>query len=92
MAVYLIGYDLNKTGKNYDGLIEKIKSISPGNWWHHLDSTWLINHPGNCVVIRDALKPFLDADDELLVVLLTRGEWATYGIKESGVTWLRNNL
>lgn len=91
MATYMIGYDLNKQGKNYDGLIAKIKEISDG-FWHHLDSTWLIGHAGNAITIREALEPYLDADDELLVALLTKGDWASFGIKESGATWLHNHL
>jgi len=43
MGVLLIGYDLNKPrgDRDYPDLIEAIKAIS-GSWWHHLDSTWLI--------------------------------------------------
>jgi len=91
MATYLIGYDLNKKGKDYDGLIAKIKEISNG-YWHHLDSTWLIGHAGGAKVIRDALRPFLDNDDELLVVLLAKGDAAWYGFNDSGSEWLKNNL
>lgn len=92
MAIYMIGYDLNRAGKNYDGLIAKIKEISDG-YWHHLDSTWLIGHAGKAEAIRDALFPYVDADDELLVVLLTKqGDWASVGIKDAGAKWLHNNL
>lgn len=91
MSTFLIGYDLNKKGKNYDGLIEKIKELANG-WWHHLDSTWLINSNLTCAQVRDALKPFLDSDDELLVLNISGDAWATYGMGESGNNWLRNNL
>lgn len=40
MTVYCVSYDLNKAGQNYNDLYEELKK-SP-NWWHHLDSTWLI--------------------------------------------------
>jgi len=92
MAIYMIGYDLNKAGKNYNGLIERIKEISNG-YWHHLDSTWLIGSAGTAGTIRDALYPYLDGDDELVVVLLARqGDWASAGIKEAGAKWLKENL
>jgi hypothetical protein len=40
LATLLTGYDLNKP-KDYAPLFAAIKSIG-GDWWHHLDSTWLI--------------------------------------------------
>ncbi len=87
----MVGYDLNKAGKNYDGLIEKIKQIS-SDWWHHLDSTWLIVHGGNSVTIRDALNPYIDKDDELLVVPLVKGDAAWAGFNKAGSDWLMRNL
>jgi len=90
MATYLIGYDLNKSGKDYAALIEAIKKIAK-NWWHCLDSTWIIKHDGPSVSIRDALSPYIDSNDELLVVKLT-GEGAWIGFDKQCSDWLLNNL
>lgn len=89
MASYLIGYDLNKNGQDYTALIEAIKGL--GSWWHCLDSTWIVKHDGPSTVIRDALKPYIDSNDELLVVKLT-GEGAWMGFKTECSTWLKENL
>lgn len=90
MTTYMIGYDLNKAGKDYTGLISEIKKLANG-YWHHLDSTWLVNTTLNAAQIRDRLRPSLDGDDELLVIA-TANNWATYGIKESGNKWLHEQL
>lgn len=89
MATFLIGYDLNKPSQEYSDLISAIKSI--GGWWHHLDSTWIVKSDKNCKEIRDQLKPYIDANDELLVVRLS-GEGAWSGINEKGSKWLKDNL
>ena len=89
MGTYLIGYDLNKPSQNYDELHEAIKSL--GAWWHHLDSTWIGKHDGPSTTIRDYLKPYIDSNDELLVVKLT-GEAAWTGFNQRGSDWLRENL
>jgi hypothetical protein len=89
MKTYLIGYDLNKSGQNYTDLIEKIKTI--GNWWHHLDSTWIVKSNSSAEQIRDFLRPYIDQNDELLVVRLNV-ESAWYGFNGEGATWLRNYL
>lgn len=90
MGTYIIGYDLNKSGKDYDGLIGAIKSLS-GTWWHHLDSTWIVVSDLSAKQIRDALRVHLDSDDELLVVR-SSGEGAWCGFNNNGSKWLKNNL
>lgn len=90
MKSYMIGYDLNKSDKDYEGLIKKIKEIS-GTWWHHLDSTWIIKTDKSAVEIRDLLKPYIDDNDELLVAHLG-GEAAWAGFNQKGAIWLKNNL
>lgn len=89
MRTYLIGYDLNKPGQNYDKLIEAIKGY--GTWWHHLDSTWIIKTNNSAVEIRDLLGKHMDTSDELLVVRLS-GEGAWQGFNAEGSKWLKDNL
>lgn len=86
---YLISYDLNAPGKNYDKLYEAIKSL--GGWWHHLDSVWITTHPGPAADIRNALSKHIDSNDELLIVKCS-GEGAWKGFNENGSKWLKDNL
>ncbi|WP_151808972.1 SinR family protein [Acinetobacter soli] len=90
MKSYMIGYDLNKSGKDYNGLINKIKDIAD-SWWHHLDSTWIIKSSKSAAEIRDLLSPYIDQDDELIVAGLT-GEGAWKGFNSNGSKWLKDNL
>ena len=85
MAYYLIGYDLTPPGQEYPELIRAIKSY--GVWWHHLDSTWLVQTDVSAVGIRNHLRRFLDANDELLVVRVGP-EWATHGFSALANQWL----
>ena len=90
MATYMIGYDLNKPGQDYDDLIDAIKNIG-SNWWHCLDSTWIVVTDKSAVTIRDQLSPHIDRNDELLVARLT-GEAAWTGFDDKCSNWLKNNL
>lgn len=89
MKTYLIGYDLMKQWQDYDVLIEEIKKI--GNWWHSLDSTWIIKTNLNSIQIRDRLIPKIDNNDKLLVVRL-KEEAAWIGFKKECSDCLKNNL
>jgi len=68
--VYLITYDLNKTGQNYSGLYEAIKKL--GSWWHHLDSNWLVETNFNATQISNFLNAQIDKNDSLLIIRVTK--------------------
>lgn len=89
MSTYAITYDLNRPGQNYDDLFEAIKAT--GNWWHCLDSTWLVKSALSAAQIRDSLNTKLDANDKLLVVALS-GEGAWAGFNSDCSRWLKENL
>ena len=90
MSNILIAYDLNKVGQNYTNLIEKIKTL--GAWWHYLDSTWIVVTNQTAVQVRDALKPHIDSNDELLVLDITGDSAAWVGFDNAASKWLTDNL
>jgi hypothetical protein len=89
MKTYMIGYDLNRPGQNYANLFEAIKKI--GDWWHCLDSTWIVKSSSSAVQIRDYLQSHIDKSDELIIVELS-GVAAWTGFDETCSAWLKNNL
>lgn len=89
MKTYLVCYDLNRPGQDYAKLIEAIKSHS--NWWHHLDSTWIIKTNRSAFEVCEHLKAYIDSTDELLVIEGTR-DAAWIGFNEKGSSWLKENL
>jgi len=90
MATLFIGYDLNKKGKDYSGLIQEIKDTF-STYWHHLDSTWLVVTDMEPSAVRDLLKPHIDSDDELLVATIAPPA-AWIGFNDSGKKWLKDYL
>lgn len=86
MATLMIGYDLNKQGKDYASLIEAIKGL--GAWWHYLDSTWLVICDKTPVEVRDTLATHIDSNDEILVIDVTGRARAWRGFNELGSKWL----
>lgn len=95
MGVYVIGYDLrHKHLSNYQELFAAIKKVSNGDWWHCLDSTWLIVHPGPAHSIWQALVPHLhnitnrQIGDKLLVAQVTKDAQWTTSFDEGCHKWL----
>ena len=90
MAAYIISYDLNRPGQDYQDLYDAIKALS-GTYWHMLDSTWIVVCSKSAAQIRDKLTPSLDSNDKLLV-LKSGVEAAWYGFGDKGSKWLKENL
>ena len=88
MKVLLVSYDLNKQGKDYDGLYKVLKSAP--DWWHYLDSCWLLKTKLSAQQWFDKLKPHIDEDDYLLVIDVgkDRQGWLTKDAWE----WIYNNV
>ncbi len=89
MAVYCIGYDLMRSGKDYKDLIPAIKTL--GTWWHCLDSTWLVVTNLTAEQIVDKLSAYLDADDKMLVFPVGSGWWSK-GLSDECLQWLHKNM
>lgn len=90
MSTLLVGYDLNRPGQNYGDLIDYLKGL--GAWWHHLDSTWLVNTTRTPTQVRDGAAAFLDPGDELLVIDVTSDARAWRGFSDSGSNWLKHTF
>jgi hypothetical protein len=91
MSNILVGYDLNKAGKDYTSLIDAIKKAFP-TYWHCLDSTWIVVTDWTPAQVRDYLGKFMDANDELFVVDITGKSAAWAGFDKDCSSWLSNNL
>jgi hypothetical protein len=99
MSVFLVGYDLrHKHITEYKELFAAIEHISNGDWWHCLDSTWLIVHPGSADTIWRALIPHLHntgdrtIGDKLLVSQVVKDTQWSKSFPETCHQWLLKNL
>lgn len=61
----LVTYDLNSPGQNYQRLIQGIQSM--GQWYHCLESTWLLRTSLSAEQVANRLRQQMDSNDRLLV-------------------------
>lgn len=69
---YLISYDLNSPGKNYDDLYEAIKNASTGVWCKPLSSVYIIKSDYSTGTIYNRLKSCIDENDCILIIEVTK--------------------
>lgn len=67
--VYMITYDLNKEGQDYENVIQAIKDASTGIWCSFWKSSFLIkSNLKTADEVTDKIIPYLDSNDKLLVI------------------------
>jgi len=65
MALYWVGYDLDKPGQDYSDLIRRLQELGARKI---LKSDWLLGHNSTSAEqIRSDLSRFLDANDRIMV-------------------------
>lgn len=87
--VFLLSYDLvgnYRDPADYVRLEQKIQNVG-STWFHFQKSEWLIESTLSAVAIRDALGPFIQPGDRLMVNRITN-EWAAYSLTDAEVQWL----
>ncbi|WHX46293.1 hypothetical protein MKY83_07035 [Bacillus sp. FSL M8-0266] len=70
MAVYLVTYDLNKSGQNYEDLYKTLKQQFIA-YNHIMESCWLVETNNTAQGVYELLKDALDSNDRILVTLIT---------------------
>lgn len=70
MKAYLISYDLKAPGRNYEGLYEAIRNS--GNWWHFLESCWIVATTESSAQIWARLASKIDETDRLIIIEVRR--------------------
>jgi hypothetical protein len=75
---FLISYDLDKPGQNYDKLINRLKEHGA---FRVLFSQWALKTTWTAVELRDDLKTYMDSNDRLLVTEVA--SWASWRLMDS---------
>jgi hypothetical protein len=86
--IYLITYDLNTEGKDYNALYDKIKSL--GQWFHPLESVWFLQSSYSVSQISEQLRTTMDNNDYIFVVEITR-QLRQGWLPKTAWEWLRTH-
>jgi hypothetical protein len=86
--ILLVTYDLKKTGKDYTSLYNILKTAP--NWWHFMDSTWILQTIESVEVWNNKIKTVIDQNDLVLIVDITKRPRQGWLTKEAW-DWIRAN-
>ncbi|WP_367330240.1 SinR family protein [Sphingobacterium multivorum] len=86
--VYVVSYDLNKSGQDYVGLYGELKKSQA--YWHYLDSTWLIYTGESANELYDRKGEHIDKNDLALVIEVRRNYQGW--LPEKAWEWIRQHV
>jgi hypothetical protein len=88
MQVLIVTYDLYEPGKNYEGLLQRIKSL--GVWARLGYSCYLVYTQSDPVSARNQLIDALDTNDALYVGIAPPPS-AWHGLPDEVSNWIRSH-
>lgn len=65
MKVYMITYDLNSPGQDYETLHETIQGF--GAWAHYFTSVWFVYTNMNPIDMREKIQSVIDKNDTFFI-------------------------
>jgi hypothetical protein len=91
VGTMLVAYDIHPArGKAYDNLVQGIQSL--GNWWHHLETVWIVQCEHTPTEIRHRLAPHIGVEDQLIVIDISGDDAKWVGVNDTGSKWLAENI
>jgi hypothetical protein len=78
MSNLVISYDLYKSGQNYEGVFEAIKSL--GSWAKVHQSVWYVRSVKDVAAAFDVIRKHMDSNDSLIVVDAESNNAVWYGL------------
>ncbi|MDD4060429.1 MAG: hypothetical protein PHW08_06985 [Kiritimatiellae bacterium] len=88
MTAYSINYDLKAPGRNYQALYEEIKKSQ--QWWHFLESTWIIITPETPDQVWARLGKHIDKNDYFLIIEVK--DRCQGWLPQDAWDWIHNNV
>lgn len=86
MAVFIVTYDLDQPGQNYDCVIGKLEAL---DHCHAQRSVWFVSANGTTTDLRNHLSGCLDSNDRLFVDYISDA-WTGWNMPTCG-KWLNDH-
>lgn len=86
--LYIVTYDLNNPGRNYENLLKRIKAYN--GWARLVGSSYLVLTEQTATQIRNNLVQELDSNDKIYVSLMGNSA-AWKGLGDEVSNWIKNN-
>lgn len=88
MNTYLISYDLQAPGRNYQPVYDYMATFTDS--MKPLQTVYLVKTSRTATEIGNALSSIVDSNDKVLVIAISTSDWATYNLPNT-TKWLNTH-
>lgn len=88
MKTYIIIYNLNSPGQDYETIKSVIQSFFTKSIYL-TRSTFAVRSYRSAIEIRNLLEPYVDFNDMLLVIEVNPDNWATLNYPKEASGWIK---
>jgi hypothetical protein len=87
--ILIVNFALKSELKDYTPFFEAIKAC--GEWWHFLDSTWIISTQHSTQTVAEHLTQFIDTTTDYLLVARLQREHQGW-LPKAAWDWMNSKL
>ncbi len=90
MNTFFITYSLDNSSESYEKISSRLKRFP--NWAKLFGRAWIIKTSHSSRRVRNELVEAIENKGKVVVVNITDSAWATYGIDEDLLKWMKDNV
>jgi len=90
MSTYFVTYTLDDGFDSYEQISSRLKSYP--NWAKLFARAWIIRTSHSSRRVRDELVEAIKGRGQVFVINITDSAWATYGIDEKLLDWMKDYI
>lgn len=90
MNTFIVTYTLDDSTESYSKISSRLKD-SP-KWAKLFARVWIIRTSRSSKRVRDELSDIIEGKGKIVVINITDSAWATYGINDRMIDWMKENI
>ena len=90
MNTFIVTYTLDDSTESYLKMSSRLKDFP--KWAKLFARVWIIRTSRSSKRVRDELSDVIEGKGKIVVINITDSAWATYGINDRMIDWMKENI
>lgn len=90
MNTFIVTYTLDDSTESYPKISSRLKGFP--KWAKLFARVWIIRTSRSSKRVRDELSDVIEGKGKIVVINITDSAWATYGINDRMIDWMKENI
>ena len=90
MNTFIVTYTLDDSTESYSKISSRLKDFP--KWAKLFARVWIIRTSRSSKRVRDELSDVIEGNGKIVVINITDSAWATYGINDRMIDWMKETI